>query len=180
MRADAARNVEKVLSTGAQLLAQDPSTPITAIAAAAGVDRRTVYRQFESREQLLAAIYQARLDAVETAIDTARLTEAPVAVALHRYVEGIITVTRAWPVELQRMRADSAIRDRRAGFIAQVAAFIQRAVDEGFFRAGLPDGWIESLLRSVIHIAADEFPEIGAARAADLAVDSLLRGIGQR
>jgi hypothetical protein len=42
MRADAARNLDKVLSTGAHLLAQDPSTSVAEIAAKEGVDRRTV------------------------------------------------------------------------------------------------------------------------------------------
>lgn len=88
MRADAARNLELLLSTGARMLADDASASIAAIAAEAGVDRRTVYRRFASREELLAAVYQARYDAVEQAVDAARLDQAPVAVALHRYVEG--------------------------------------------------------------------------------------------
>ena len=87
MRADAAHNLEAVLTTGARLLNDDPATSIAAIAAAAGVDRRTVYRRFASREELLAAIYTARLDAIEAAADAARLAETPVAVALHRYAE---------------------------------------------------------------------------------------------
>jgi len=179
VRADAARNLDKVLSTGAHLLAQDPTATMAKIAADAGVDRRTVYRRFDSRETLLEAIYQARYDAVERAIDDARLTEAPVAVALHRYVESIISVTRKWPVELQRLRADSGIHQRRERLTRRVDTFVQRAVDEGLFRADLPDGWIAALLRHVVHLAADEYPEIDSAQAADLAVDSLLRGVGR-
>jgi len=179
MRVDAARNLELVLTTAARLLARDPTTSIAAIAVEAGVDRRTVYNRFDSREALLAAIYQARLDAVEKAVDDARLTEAPVAVALHRYVEGIISATRMWPVELERMRADSGIRDRRGDIIQRVADFIQRATDEGVLRADLPKGWIESLLRHIVHVAAHEHPEIEAAQAADFVVDSLLHGAGQ-
>jgi AcrR family transcriptional regulator len=64
------------------------------IAAEAGVDRRTIYRRFASREELLEAIYLARLEAIEQATATARLVESPVPVALHRYVEGIIGVNR--------------------------------------------------------------------------------------
>jgi AcrR family transcriptional regulator len=179
MRADAARNIDKVLRTGARLLAQDPTTTIAAIAAAAEVDRRTVYRRFDSRETLLAAVYEARLDAVGEAIAAARLTEAPVAVALHRYVEGIITATREWPVELRRMREVLGVRDRRGDFIAQVTAFVERAVGEGLFRDDLPGGWIQALLVHTVNVAAHEFPEIDAAQAADFAVDSLLRGTGR-
>jgi len=54
------------------MLADDASASIAAIAEAAGVDRRTVYRRFASREELLAAVYQARYDAVEQAVDAAK------------------------------------------------------------------------------------------------------------
>src|ERR1700744_295553 len=114
MRADAARNLDTVLQTGARLLAEDPATSIATIAAEAGVDRRTVYRRFATREALLAAVFQAKLDAAEHVLDDARLTEAPVAVALHRYVEGIIPVSRQWPVNVRRMmRSDPAAHHRR-------------------------------------------------------------------
>jgi AcrR family transcriptional regulator len=179
MRADAIRNLDKVLATGARLLARDPTTTIAKIAAEAGVDRATVYRRFDSRDALLAAIYQARYDAVEQAIDEARLTEAPVVVALHRYVEGIIVATRQWPVDLQRLGADAVVGDRRARLTRRVDDFVERAVDDGLFRADLPDGWIAAYLRHVVHLAADEFPDLDAAPAADLAVDSLLRGAGR-
>ncbi|MGW8882589.1 TetR family transcriptional regulator, partial [Streptomyces mirabilis] len=108
MRADAARNLDAVLQTGARLLAHDPSTSIAAIATAAGVDRRTVYRRFKTREELMAAVHTAKLDACEKVIADARLTEAPVLVALHRYAEGIITVSRRWPVDLQQVQDEAA------------------------------------------------------------------------
>ncbi|WP_181772128.1 TetR/AcrR family transcriptional regulator [Amycolatopsis pittospori] len=176
MRADAARNLEAVLTTGALMLASDPSASISAIAAEAGVDRRTVYRRFASREDLLAAIYDARLDAVEKVVRTARLDESAVPVALHRYVEGIIEVNRKWPVELTRMRAEPSIQDRRGRLSAEVDAFLQRATDEGFLRADLPDGWVSRLLIQLLHLASQE--EVGAPQAADLLVSTFLRGVG--
>ncbi|MDX6260063.1 MAG: hypothetical protein QOH84_1751 [Kribbellaceae bacterium] len=178
MRADAARNIEKILSTAATVLAADPAASMMKIAAETGVDRRTVYRQFESREALLAAIYAARYDAVEVVFESARLTEAPVAVALHRYVEGIIDATRRWPVAFDRMIGDPPTAIRREQLGARLDAFIRRAVDEGLFRADLPEGWIEALLRQVIRVAAEDVAHIEAAQAADLAVEALLHGVG--
>ncbi len=178
VRADAAHNLELVLRTGARLLADDPSVSIAAIAAAAGVDRRTVYRRFSSREDLLAAVYRARYDAVEAAIAAARLREAPVGVALHRYVEGIIEVNRRWPVETFRMLSEKTIRDRREGFIAEVEHFLRRATDEGLLRDDLPRGWIGALLPSLLLRAAEDLPELSAAQAADVVVDTLINGLG--
>ncbi|MEU5847842.1 TetR/AcrR family transcriptional regulator [Saccharopolyspora shandongensis] len=179
MRADAARNLEAVLTTGARMLAADPAASISAIAAEAGVDRRTVYRRFASREELLAAIYEARLEAIEQAISDARLREAPVAVALHRYVEGIIAVNRKWPVELTRMRAEETIRERRERMGREVDAFLRRAEDEGLLRPGLPDEWASSLLVQLMHLGSQRLPHLNAAQAADVVVDTLLRGIGE-
>lgn len=179
MRADAVRNLDTVLTTAARLLAADPGASIVKIAAEAGVDRRTVYRQFESREALLAAVYAARYDAVEVAFESARLTEAPVAVALHRYAEGIIIATRRWPVAFDQMTADPTTAARRHELGERLDAFIRRAVGDGLFRADLPDGWIEALLRQVIRVAAEDVPHIEAAQAADLAVAGLLNGVGR-
>ncbi|MES9538842.1 MULTISPECIES: TetR family transcriptional regulator [unclassified Actinomadura] len=180
MRSDAARNLELVLHTGARLLADDPSVSIAAIAAAAGVDRRTVYRRFASREELLLAVYGARYDAVEKAIAAARLREAPVEVALHRLVEGIVAVNREWPVETSRMLRDETLRERRRPLIDAVDAFLRRAADEGLVRGDLPSGWVASLLPPLMLHAAEELPELSPAQAADVVVETLLRGVGAR
>jgi AcrR family transcriptional regulator len=178
MRADAARNLEAVLVTGARMLAVDPGVSMAGIAAEAGVDRRTVYRRFASREELLAAVYEARLSAVEGAIADARLGEAPVAVALHRYVENVIGVNRKWPVDLARMLADEAVRARRDACVRDVEAFLQRATAEGLLRDDLPPGWAAALLTQLMHLVARQLPDLSPAQAADVVVDTLLNGLG--
>ncbi|MER6394850.1 MULTISPECIES: TetR family transcriptional regulator [unclassified Kitasatospora] len=160
------------------MLAADPGASIASIAAEAGVDRRTVYRRFSSREELLTAIHSARLDAVERAIADARLREAPVAVALHRYVENVIEVNRAWPVDLARMLADEETRRRRDSSVAEVGDFLRRAVTEGLLRPGLPEGWVAALLPQLVHLVTRQAPDLAAGPAADLVVDTLLRGAG--
>ncbi|MBO1329847.1 TetR/AcrR family transcriptional regulator [Streptomyces sp. VRA16 Mangrove soil] len=162
------------------MLAADPGTSIASIATEAGVDRRTVYRRFVSREELLAAIYASRLEAIERAIEDARLREAPVAVALHRYVENIIAVNRTWPVDLTRMLADGAVRRRRDACIAEVDAFLHRATEEGLIGREQPEGWARVLLPELLSLASTRQAHLSPGRAADLAVDTLLHGIGAR
>ncbi|MFF2328670.1 MULTISPECIES: TetR/AcrR family transcriptional regulator [unclassified Streptomyces] len=160
------------------MLAADPGASIASIAAEAGVDRRTVYRRFASREELLAAIYESRLTAIERAIENARLREAPVAVALHQYVENIIAVNRTWPVDLTRMLADDTVHARRDASVREVDAFLERATDEGLLRRGLPQGWASALLPQLMHLVSRTMPELSPAQAADVVVDTLLRGLG--
>ena len=160
------------------MLAADPGASIANIATEAGVDRRTVYRRFASREDLLAAIHASRLAAVEDAIADARLREAPVAVALHRYVENIIAVNRTWPVGLTRMLADDSVRARRDASVREVDVFLERAANEGLLRSGLPQGWVSALLSQLMHLASRQRPELSPAQAADVVVDTLLRGLG--
>ncbi|MFJ4622354.1 TetR/AcrR family transcriptional regulator [Streptomyces sp. NPDC088812] len=160
------------------MLAADPGASIASIAAEAGVDRRTVYRRFASREDLLAAIHASRLAAIEKAIEDARLREAPVPVALHRYVENIIAVNRTWPVDLTRMLADDEVRARRDASAHEVDVFLDRATAEGFLRPGLPEGWVSALLPQLMHLVSRQLPGLSPARAADVVVDTLLHGIG--
>ncbi|WP_405616263.1 TetR/AcrR family transcriptional regulator [Streptomyces sp. NBC_01511] len=177
MRADAARNLDAVLETGARLLARDPRTSIAAIAQAAGVDRRTVYRRFETREALMAAVHVAKLDACEEVLSQARLDKAPVVAALHRYAEGIITVSRRWPVDVRQVQ-DPAAAARLGRLIEQLDAFMARAVREGFVRPGLPDRWARSLLVHLSNIASHEMPELTPAQGADMVAQSLFTGLG--
>jgi len=177
MRADAARNLDAVLQTGARLLARDPGTSIAAIAAAAGVDRRTVYRRFQTREALMAAVHAAKLDACEKVVAEARLTEAPVTIALHRYAEGMIAVSRQWPVDIRQAQGKAAA-DRLRQLLDQLDAFTARAVREGVIRPGLPDRWARTLLTHLTNIASHEMPELTTAQGADLVTRTLLNGLG--
>jgi hypothetical protein len=121
-----------------------------------------------------------RAPVVRTAsrLRAARLREAPVAVALHRYVEGIIGVNRTWPVELTRLKADEEIRGRCDALIGELDAFLERAVSEGLLRADLPAAWSGSLLPQLMHLASQQMSQLTAAQAADLVVDTFLRGLG--
>jgi AcrR family transcriptional regulator len=179
MRADAIRNLDSVLQTGARLLAQDPSTSMATIAAKAGVDRRTLYRQFATRETLLAAVFRTKLDAADQVFADARLKDAPVAVALHRYVEGIVPVIRRWPVDPERVRCETEAYGRMLDQRERFGAFVRRAVEEGVFRADLPEGLARGLLLRMIDLVSTRFPDIEPAPAADVIVDALLCGIGQ-
>jgi AcrR family transcriptional regulator len=177
MRADAARNLDAILQTGARLLATDPSTSIAAIAAEAGVSRRLVHRRFASREALRDAVFQAKLEAIDAVLTDARLDTAPVAVALHRFVEGIIAVVHRYPIDPELMRDNAQSYARMLSQRAQVSTFMRRAMSEGLIRSDLPDGMAQAQLHQIIALLARQLPD-DPARASDIAVDTLLTGVG--
>jgi len=179
LRADAARNLDVLLETGARLLADDPGASMAAIAAEAGVDRRTVYRRFDNRGALVDAVYRATLDAVDEALADARLDSAPVAVALHRLVEGFIGVIRRYPIESERMSCDAELYPRVLDHMERLAVFMRRAADEGLMRSDLPHGLASDLLKQILNVVARQ-PQLDPGPAADLAVDILLTGTGPR
>jgi AcrR family transcriptional regulator len=179
VRADALRNADAVLQTAAELLAREPNASIGAIAAASGVDRSTVYRRFSNRESLMQAIHAAKMDAVEEVFATARLEQAAPLVALHRWVEGIVVVSRRWPVDAQRLREDRTAAARGDETIVRLDAFVARAQAEGVIDPELPAAWVRMLLVRATNAAAHEMVELEPGPAADLVVRSLLDGVGR-
>lgn len=179
MRADATRNLAVVLQTGARMMAVDPGVSIGAIAAEAGVDRRTVYRRFACRDALLKAISRAKFEAMAEVVTAARLLEAPVPVALHRLVEGAIEVFRRYPFDHETMQVTFQDSPEAMQHSEQIDAFLQRAVDEGVLRPGLPDGVAHAMLFSTVVTLSARLVDLEPGRAADVVVEILLAGIGR-
>lgn len=81
-------------------------------------------------------------------------------------------------METSRLLAEETIRERRKRLTDEVDLFLRRATDEGLLRSDLPPGWVGKLLPPLMRNAADELPELSAAQAADVVVETLLRGVG--
>ncbi|MFE7712417.1 TetR family transcriptional regulator, partial [Streptomyces sp. NPDC057486] len=68
--------------------------------------------------------------------------------------------------------------NRRDACVEEVDTFLQRATHEGLLRPDLPHGWANALLPQLMHLVSRQLPELSAAQAADVVVDTLLRGLG--
>ncbi|HEX7301526.1 helix-turn-helix domain-containing protein [Lentzea sp.] len=176
MRADATRNVEAVLRAAARVFSTDPLARISDVAAAAGVDKRTVYRRFDSREELLLAVYRARLDRLAALVE-ATLDDRPVRDALLAFAEGGIRLSREWPVDIRTV-TDPEVRRRREELDVRMDDFLRRAEQAGVLSRGLPDGWSLRVLQTQLHTVAQEMPSLPPAVAARLVVQTFLHGVG--
>ena len=57
----------------------------------------------------------------------------------------------------------------------RIDAFLRRATDDGLIRCNLPDGMAGAVLHSIIHLVGTQFRGLDCGRAADLAVETLLK-----
>ena len=79
LRADAARNVERILRAAREVYAElGPDAPVEAVARRAGVGERTLYRRFPAKADLVrAALDQSIADDLTPVIDSARRADDP-------------------------------------------------------------------------------------------------------
>jgi len=158
-RADARRNVERILDAAERCLAQDPDAPMADIAAAAGLGRVTVYGHFASRALLVEAVVQRALTAADAALADVDLT-GDAAGAFERLVEATWQVTsrtgrllvaaeKALPAETVRAAHQGGLEDRVRGLLAA-------AQRDGAVRADLSVDWLTAVLHAVLHTAATE------------------------
>jgi TetR/AcrR family transcriptional repressor of mexCD-oprJ operon len=184
MRADAARNVQRIVEVAARLLGEDPSVGMADVAAAAGVSRATVYRHFPTREALILAIREQAFEHTRRALEDARIDEGSATDALRRLVAGWLDVAQRYSfAQLAAQPEISATRaerePQRRAMLGPLLALIERGQAAGEFTSSLPASWIARSLTSLLLAAARSASEgmLEPARAADVVVDTLLDGV---
>jgi TetR/AcrR family transcriptional regulator, mexCD-oprJ operon repressor len=182
LRADAARNVKRILETAARVLADDQSAGMAEVAAAAGLARATLYRHFPTRADLVAAIRAQAYDDAGAAIAACRLEEGPVGDALGRLIEGIVAVGdryRFLQNESQTEAGGAADRKREAELSQPVLAMIMRGQESGELAADVSPVWftrtLDALIRSALRAVSEG--SITADEAAAMIYRTTLRGL---
>jgi AcrR family transcriptional regulator len=135
MRADARRNRDAITAAARQVFETDGIlAPIDGIATAAGVGNATFYRNFPTRDDLLAAVMD---DSFRAALDESRELEAlPADDALHEWMARVTWQLRIWqnlPTCIASAIGDdhSPVQDVCARLTERTDAFLQRARTQG-------------------------------------------------
>lgn len=157
-RADAQRNIDKILAAGLKLYSSRPGVSVAEVAEAAGVGRVTLYGHFPSRTELAKAIMERAFEETEAAWQSVD-TDGPAGAALERVLRD-----QWYLMERNRNLRDNVIRDvspqwlraRHDPILKRIEALITRGQDEGAFRTDLPISWMLTALYSLVHAAADE------------------------
>jgi AcrR family transcriptional regulator len=145
MRADAARNREKVLSAARDLFAeQGYDVPLDEIAARAGVGPGTVYRHFPTKQALFQAVTEARVAAMIAS--AAEPADDPGA-ALFAFLGRMAEEAAAKRDMSDAIAVPSELRD---SLHAALGGLLQRAQDAGAVRADITTKDLVALMKGML------------------------------
>ena len=156
IRADARRNVERVLQVTAALIASDPGVSMERVAAAAGLSRATLYHHFPSRDALMDALTDRSISEVAAALEAARPGEGGAGEAMERVLVAawrVIGRYRGLVIVNQRLER-AVLRTRLEPALAPLRALIARGQASGEFDPEIPVEWLIGTLTDLIHAAS--------------------------
>lgn len=158
-RAAAERSIEAILDAAERLLASGGEASTSAVAAAAGVSRVTLYSHFPTRSALLEAGAERAVRRGAEAIASAELQSGDAGDALARLVQA------AWGKLENNIRLFAAVRGelgeealRRAHqqIDAPIISVIKRGQQTGAFTSSVRASWLLTVFYALMHAAADE------------------------
>jgi AcrR family transcriptional regulator len=158
-RAAAERSIEAILDAAERLLASGSDASISAVAAAAGVSRVTLYSHFPTRPALLEAVARRVISQAADVIAAANPATGDPADALERLIEAgwdkldrNLQLFAAGRAELSA----EALRHAHGQIDAPILALIKRGRRSGAFRKDVPPTWLLATYYALMHAAADE------------------------
>jgi TetR/AcrR family transcriptional repressor of mexCD-oprJ operon len=184
LRADAARNVVRIVEVAARLFGDDPQAGMADVGAAAGVSRATVYRHFPTKEALVGAIRRQAIEHGEQALLRSRLDEGSATDALRRLVEAWLDVAERYafpqPAARAELTASPEARERqRRVFGEPVAALVARGQAAGEFSCEVSPEWAARVFGVVLLAGARSLRDgtLPRAGAAEHVFRTLLGGL---
>jgi TetR/AcrR family transcriptional regulator, mexCD-oprJ operon repressor len=165
-----------ILETAARLFAERDAS-MAEIAAKAGVSRATLYRHFQTREALLAALATQALDEIAERVADAGLEQASVEEGIARLARVFLTVGDRYVVLVrERVRADPKESERRLG--RPLRALFERGAHEGILRPELEPHAQVQLFGSIVSgaLRAGLQGELGIEQAAAVLASYFLDG----
>jgi AcrR family transcriptional regulator len=155
-RADAARNIDRIIESAIHVFALDPGAGMNDVALHADVGRATLYRHFPSRDDLMAAIKaQAREEAI-SAVETCPLDDGPAIACIESIVRAVIELGDRYRF-ISNWRAEGdEYPEPRERISAALEAAVERGQRRGEITRSVPPHWAALAIRSLMLAALDE------------------------
>ena len=180
-RADAARNRAAILDAArSAFTAAGEDASLEGIARSAGVGIGTLYRNFPTREELVAAVYASELDGVLATVPDFLARHAP-DVALRAFLDtdaGFIATKRgmAETVRAGAIRSAAESADTRRRVNEAVGVILAAGMEQGVFRAGTEADDVTAAMIGVFLSTANSADPEQTGRLLDLLVRGLAAG----
>lgn len=185
MRADARRNLGKIVEAAAEIVAErGVNAPMELIAKRAGVGVGTLYRRFPDRDTLIAAVGDHYVHTMADALNDAAAGSGSAWDAIRDFVSWVAAPGRAALSTALAVLPEEVLVNRtefarvRASWVEQFDALVRRAQAEGSMR---PDVGVEDLIHllNVFTCHPDQLPAPVAAdpgRYLSLMLDGMTSG----
>jgi AcrR family transcriptional regulator len=158
-RADAQRNIERILDAAVDALTDDLDASMTDIARRAGVVRATVYVHYPTREALLEAVTERAFAEVSSVIAAAEPGRGEPEAALRRVIaETWRTLGRYHALVAISVGTQPAeqLHRRHEAVLMPLIPLVERGQADGVFRGDVPPGWHLAMTVALIHAASNE------------------------
>jgi AcrR family transcriptional regulator len=178
LRADAKANHERILEVAAAVFARDGSeATLKVIAAEAGVGIGTLYRRFESRNDLIEATYRHETEKLAEATPELlrrRTAVRALIVWMERFVDYMTTKHGMADALPEILGARDGLRDHsRAALVGAVQTLLEAGASDGTIRTDVSSGDVLMALGGVAMITAHESDRSLASRLIALLVEGV-------
>ncbi|WP_322410858.1 TetR/AcrR family transcriptional regulator [Microbacterium invictum] len=183
-RADAVRNVERILDASIVCLQRRPSATMAEIAEEAGLGRVTLYGHFASRPALIDAVVSRVLAQGEEMLAAVDLKGDP-RTALAQLIRNswqLVDQSRSIISAAEAELSPARIRQLHDGPAARVEALVERGRADGQFRKDMPTSWLVAVLHQILHGAGGEVASgrLDPADAPERIIDTVLSVLDAR
>jgi TetR/AcrR family transcriptional repressor of mexCD-oprJ operon len=167
-RADAVRNVERILDAAIVCLSRRQNATMSDIAREAGLGRVTLYGHFASRPALIDAV-------VARVIDRGGDPREALSRLIHSSWE-LVDRSRSVIAAAEEELPPARIRELHDGPASRVESLIERGRSAGLFSRDMPTSWQVAVLHQVLHGAGAEIAagRLDSMDAPDLIVRTIL------
>jgi TetR/AcrR family transcriptional regulator, mexCD-oprJ operon repressor len=180
-RADALRNRAALLDAAAEVLAEAPQASLAEAATRAGLGRATLYRHFDNRDALRAAIRDEALARASAALAGAALSDCDTREGIRRAAGVLVPLGMRFRILLtDGSHADSDFVAARNDALAPLWSVLNRGVEAGELPGTPNSAWLGMVLAAFLMTAvrAADAGLIDPTEAADLVADGFIDGFG--
>jgi AcrR family transcriptional regulator len=181
-RADAERNLTRIIEAATTLLAVNPAASMADIAQASGLVRATLYRHFPTRDDLLREMYSAALRDALKAVLSVDPERGKVPEAIARVVDALLVVGDRYRILSEERPRSPELIEQEASVGAPLIALVERGHRSGEIRDDMPLRWQVAALGCLINEAlrAVGREDIARAEAGRLVTQTFLESMRPR